>query len=81
MQKETTEALPMKKITTVVPQYPFSESDMPRLCNCKHPVLLRKSSLLDKVFVVAEGDQTEIIAHKHKCTKIKDKNKIIGVKK
>ena len=68
----------MKKVTKeiTVPQYPFSESDFSYLCSCKDPVLLRKSQLLNKTFVVAEGDQTEIISHKHRCTKNKDKNKV-----
>ena len=62
----------MKKITKEItnPSYPFSSNDFPYLCCCKDPVLLRKSQLLGKIFVVSESDPTEIVdQHRHRCTK------------
>jgi hypothetical protein len=62
----------MKKVTKeiAIPSYPFSDNDFTYHCRCKDPVLLRKSSLLDKTFVVSEaGDHIEIIHQTHRCTK------------
>jgi hypothetical protein len=59
----------MKTISNDIPKYPFS-NESTYWCSCKDPVLLRKSNLLNRTFVVSEtGDQSEIIHQKHRCTR------------